>query len=72
MVLVQLLNIGCNGSHITGSLTKKNVTKTLENDVKIKMAEVNTAYFKVKCELIVASAQKVVQEKESIISVRYG
>ena len=43
-----------------------------ENDVEIKMADVNASYFKVKCKFIYASAQKGVQEEESIISVKYN
>ena len=47
VVHVQLLRIGCNGRHKTWSLT--NVTRRSENDVKIKMADLDAAYFKVKC-----------------------
>ena len=38
---------------------------------KFKMADVDAVYFKVKYLLIYAWATKGVQEKESIISVRY-
>ena len=44
---MKLLNIGCNGRHLIWLLT--NVTRASENDVKFKMADVNAAFFKVKC-----------------------
>ena len=52
------------GPRLTWSLT--NVTKTAENDVKIKMADVNAACFKEKMFLFIiqASAPNNVQEKE--------
>ena len=71
---MQLLNIGCNGHNITWLLT--NITTKSQEckkmTSKIKIADMNAAYFKVKCKLIQESAQKGVQEKESIISTPYN
>ena len=52
-------------------VVKQDVTKTSQNDVEIEMADVNAKYFKKKFDLIQVPAPIGVQEKESIMSVRY-